>query len=94
MFSDIHAAESLVALLSIFSERPNDLDWSVAHVRVDPPGAFPIVQYDGREPSNPPMVLMGISCAAAGSTNAQQRRTHCKILELCIVNLLMIEIRE
>jgi hypothetical protein len=39
MFSDIHAAESLVVvLLTIFSECPIDRDWSVAHVSVEPAG--------------------------------------------------------
>jgi len=94
MFSEIHAAESLVALLVIFSERPIERDESVAHVRVDPPGALPIVQYDGRLPSNPPIVLMGRFCDVAGRTNMQQSRAHPIILQLVIVKLLMIEIRE
>jgi hypothetical protein len=65
MFSDIHAAESLVALLVIFSECPIDRDWSVAHVSVEPAGSFPFVQYDGNVPSKLPMFERLDVCARA-----------------------------
>jgi hypothetical protein len=44
MFSDTQDAESEVATLLIFSDRPSDLDWSVAQVKVAPLGSLPLVQ--------------------------------------------------